>query len=183
MTPVDNSGIPASDELMKSGDDSSGLTLCTACAQITRDADVRLYTGMQNTDAFRTLFEYLLPKAKNMNYWKEDKQTEAEKPKRYSDMTMDEFPNVRKPGPQRKLKLEQELLLIMMRLHLALSVGDLAFRFAISDTFVSSILISWVKLMKCELSWLIKWPSKEQTKKVLPKCFEKYYSKVRCIPW
>ena len=181
VTPVDNSGIPASDELMKSGDDSSGLTLCTACAQITRDADVRLYTGMQNRDAFRTLFEYLLPKAKNMNYWKEDKQTEAEKPKRYSDMTMDESPNVRKPGPQRKLKLEQELLLIMLRLHLALSVGDLAFRFAISDTFVSSIFISWVKLMKCELSWLIKWPSKEQTKKVLPKCFEKYYSKVRCI--
>ena len=62
VTPVDNSGIPASDELMKSGDDSSGLTLCTACAQITRDADVRLCTGMQNTDAFRTLFEYLLPK-------------------------------------------------------------------------------------------------------------------------
>ena len=89
-------------------------------------------------------------------------------------MTMDESPNVRKPGPQRKLKLEQELLLIMMRLHLALSVGDLAFRFAISDSLVSSIFISWVKLMKCELSWLIKWPSKEQTKKVLPKCFEKY---------
>ena len=57
---------------------------------ITRDADVRLYTGMQNTDAFRTLFEYLLPKAKNMNYWKGDKQTEAEKPKRYSDVTIDQ---------------------------------------------------------------------------------------------
>ena len=96
-------------------------------------------------------------------------------------MTMDESPNVRKPGPQRKLKLEQELLLIMMRLHLALSVGDLAFRSAISDSLVGSIFISWVKLMKCELSWLIKQPSKEQTKKVLPKCFEKYYSKVRCI--
>ena len=124
---------------MRSGDDSPGLTLCTASAQITRDADVRRNTGMQNTDAFRTLFEYLLPIAKNMNYWKGDKQIEAEKPKGYSDMTMDESPNVRKPGPQRKLKLEQELLLIMMRLRLALSVGDLAFRFAISDTLVSSI--------------------------------------------
>ena len=40
VTPVDNSGIPASDELMRSGDDSPGLTLCTASAQITRDADV-----------------------------------------------------------------------------------------------------------------------------------------------
>ena len=51
VTQVDNSGIPASDEKMKSGDDSPGLTLCTASAQITRDADVRFYTGMQNTDA------------------------------------------------------------------------------------------------------------------------------------
>ena len=51
VTPVDNSGIPASDEMMKSGEDSPGLTLCTASAQITRDTDVRLYTGMQNTDA------------------------------------------------------------------------------------------------------------------------------------
>ena len=124
---------------MRSGDDSPGLTLCTASAQITRDADVRRNTGMQNTDAFRTLFEYLLPIAKNMNYWKGDKQIEAEKPKGYSDMTMDESPNISKHGPQRKLKLEQELLLIMMRLRLALSVGDLAFRFAISDTLVSSI--------------------------------------------
>ena len=54
-------------------------------------------------------------------------------------MTTDESPNISKPGPQRKLKLEQELLLIMIRLRLALSVGDLAFRFAISDTLVSSI--------------------------------------------
>lgn len=53
---------------MKSGDDSPGLKLCTASAQITRDADVRLYTGMQNTDAFRTLFEYLLPPPKIQNY-------------------------------------------------------------------------------------------------------------------
>ena len=181
VTPVDNSGIPASNELMKSGDDSQGLTLCTASAQIARDAGVRLYTGMQNTDAFRTLFEHLLPKAKNINYWKGDKQTEAEKPKKYSDMTMDKSPNVRKPDPQRKLKLEQELSLIMMRLCLALSVGDLTFQFAISETLVSSIFIFWLKLMKCELSWLIKWLSKEQTKKVLPKCFEKYNSKVRCI--
>ena len=32
--------------------------------------------------------------------------------------------------------------------------------------------------MTCELLQLIKWPSKEQTKKTLPKCFKKYYSKV-----
>ena len=148
-------------------------TLCTASAQITRDGDVRLYTGMQNTDALRILFEHLLPKAKNMTYWKGNKQTEAERQRRYTDMSTDESPNFEKSFPPRKLRLEQELLLVMMRLRLALSVGDLAFRFEISDTLCSSIFISWVKL--------IKWPSKKQTKKTLPKCFEKYYSKVRCI--
>ena len=81
----------------------------------------------------------------------------------------------------RKLNLEQELLLVMMWLRLALCVGDLAFRFSISDVLVSSIFTTWIKLMKHELSWLIIWPSKEQTRKTLPKCFKKYYSKVRCI--
>ena len=43
------------------------------------------------------------------------------------DATMSAF--VGKRGPPRKLTLEQELLLVMMRLRLALCVGDLAFRF------------------------------------------------------
>ena len=135
--------------------------------------DGKLSVSNPTPTLFLTPFEH-----SNSKSPKKRRQLEYQKE---TAMTMDESPNVGKPGPQRKLKLEQELLLIMMRLHLALSVGDLAFRFAISDSLVSSIFISWVKLMKCELSWLIKWPSKEQTKKVLPKCFEKYYSKVRCI--
>ena len=177
----DNNGDNRASDPMEIKSNSIEFTLCTASAQITRDGDVPLHTGIQNTDALRILFEHLLPKAKNMTYWKGNKQTEAERPRRYAGISIDESPTFWKPGPPRKLKLEQELLLVMMRLRLALSVGDLAFRFGISDTLCSSIFMSWVKLMKGELSWLIKWPSKEQTKKTLPKCFEKYYSKVRCI--
>ena len=48
---------------------------CTASEQITRESDVRLYTGFQNTEAFRTMFVFLHSKAAKMNYWKGDKQT------------------------------------------------------------------------------------------------------------
>ena len=81
-------------------------------------------------------------------------------------------PFLSKPGPSRKLRLEQELLIVMMRLRLALCVGDLAFRFDNSEALISSIFTRWIKLMNMEMSWLVAWPSREQTKKTLPKCFE-----------
>jgi hypothetical protein len=155
--------------------------LCTASAQITRENDVRLYTGFQSTAAFKTMFDFLSQKASNMTYWKGDKQTSTEKSSRYDNMDANLSAFVRKRGPPRKLTLEQELLLVMMRLRLALCVGDLAFRFKISESLVSSIFCTWIKMMSEELSWLIQWPSRSQIKKTLPACFKKNYSKVRCI--
>ena len=35
--------------------------------------------------------------------------------------------------------------------------------------------------MSAELSWLIQWPSRNEIRKTLPTCFQKNYSKVRCI--
>lgn len=102
-------------------------------------------------------------KALTMNNWKGDKQTFAEKPKRYTGLSK------KNKETQRKLRWEQDLLIVKMRLRCALSVGDLAFRFASSYVLVST---AWVKLMRMELSWLIAWPSREQTRKTLPKCFQ-----------
>ena len=98
---------------------------------------------------------------------------------RYS---MDDDPNLfLKPGPSRKLKLVLELLLVMMRLRLGLSVHDLACLFQITDSLVSSIFITWIKLMTLELSHLIVWPAKHVIKENLPLCFKKFYPHVRCI--
>ena len=90
-----------------------------------------------------------------MNYWKGDKQTSTEKSDGYESMdaTMSFFVSER--GPPRKLNMEQELMLVMMRLCLGISVGDLAFRFKISESLVSSIFCTWIKLMSAELSWLM----------------------------
>ena len=68
-----------------------------------------------------------------------------------------------------------------MCIRLALLTVDLGFRFHVSATTVSSIFITWVKLMSKELSVLIVWPSRQQVKKTLPSCFRKLYPKVRCI--
>ena len=68
-----------------------------------------------------------------------------------------------------------------MKLRLALWTVDLAFRFHVSTNSVSSIFITWIKLMSKELSVLIVWPSRQQVRKIPPSCFVKLYPKVRCI--
>ena len=68
-----------------------------------------------------------------------------------------------------------------MRLHVGLTVHDLAFRFQISTSTVSSIFSTWIRWMRLELAHLIIWPSKQVTRAHLPKCFQKHYPKVWCI--
>ena len=86
-----------------------------------------------------------------------------------------------RPGPERKLRLEQEFLFTLLKLRLALLTIYLGFRFHVSATTVSSIFITWVKLMSKERSLLIVWPSRQQVNNTLPTCFKKLYPNVRCI--
>ena len=92
--------------------------------QLTRESDVRFYTGLPSTEAFRCLFDYLLPKARNMQYWRGSKQTEKERPK---DLTpFQQFAGGRgsRTGTPRKLRLEEEFPLTLMKLRLALLLED-----------------------------------------------------------
>ncbi|XP_004211379.2 uncharacterized protein LOC101235502 [Hydra vulgaris] len=90
------------------------------------------------------------------------------------------FP-MRKSGPKRKISLEQEFLLVMMRLRLGLLIEDLAFRFCISAGTVSQIIITWVILLSKELDNLILWPSRNTIRATMPNCFKRLYPKVRTI--
>ena len=164
----------------ESEDKHKTVNLCLKSIQITKDGDVHFYTGLQNTDMFGLLFEHLQVKAANMQYWKGGKQTEKETPMRYSAAS-EYHSTLSRPGPDRKLPLEHEFFLVMMRLRLGLLTHDLALRFGISDTLVSSIFFTWIRLMRLELSCLIIWPPKEIVRANLPDCFMKYYPKVRCI--
>jgi hypothetical protein len=113
-----------------------------------------------------------------MQYWRGAKQTQKEQVKNPS--TFKEFAgrsDCRK-GPPRKLSLEQEFLLTLMKLRLALLLEDLSFRFGISTGTTSSVLVTWIKLCSKELSVLIIWPTSAQIKGTLPSCFRKLYPKV-----
>ena len=45
---------------------------------ITRECDIRFYTGLINKDLFRTLFEFFQLKASTMTYWDGNKKTLSE---------------------------------------------------------------------------------------------------------
>ena len=86
-----------------------------------------------------------------------------------------------KSGSVRKLTLEKEFLLALMRLRLSLLVEDLAFRFCVSAGKVSQIVITWVILLSKELKSLIIWPSWGKIRSTLPDCFKRLYPNVRTI--
>ena len=164
-----------------SSENDPSVTAPRCFEQITRESDVKFFTGRPSTEAFRCLLEYLLPKAKIMQYWRGAKQTQKEYRKEPSASQQYAGRSDTRVGPLRKLSLEQELLLPLMKLRLALLLEYLAFRFEISTGTTSSILVTWIKLCSKELSVLIIWPTRGQIKKTLPNCFRKLYPKVRCI--
>lgn len=79
------------------------------------------------------------------------------------------------------LKIEDHLLLILMKLRLGLSNRDLAYRFSVFESTVSKILRSWLPVMTIVLKSLIKWPSKGAVLKNMPKSFRRHFKRCRCI--
>ena len=88
---------------------------------------------------------------------------------------------INKADRKRKLTLEQEFLLVLMKLRLSLLTKDLAFRFQVSPSLVSRIFTTWIKLMAKELAVLTIWPSSQQVRVTLPESFKRLYPKTRTI--
>ena len=91
--------------------------------QLTREHDVRFYTGLPSSSAFRLLFGQLSAIAREMHYWT------GETSHIMASMVI---------RTARALTLEQELFLCLIRLRQGFPVQDLAFRFPISQSHVKS---------------------------------------------
>ena len=76
-----------------------------------------------------------------------------------------------------KLTKKETFIMILMRLRLGLLKEDLAYRFGISQPFVSRILHKWLPILATRLSFLVTWPRREEPRKTLPACFRESFPK------
>ena len=85
------------------------------------------------------------------------------------------------PGAARSLSLLDECFLVLVRLRLGLLERDLADRFGISESTVSRICKSSMRLLRLELEPLMNWPHKEQIVDFMPAIFKAKYPDVVVI--
>ncbi|XP_065681498.1 uncharacterized protein LOC101235272 [Hydra vulgaris] len=118
------------------------------------DKYVSVYTGLQNAKLFEWLHKHINGEAKKLHYYL---QTTNQKHR-----------------INRKVNTKNAMFLVLVKLRLALTDNDLAFRFKISQFLVSNILNTWIPFMSSVLQKFIYWPTREETKNAYPKCFEKF---------
>ena len=125
---------------------------------ICQEFNIRFFTGFKNAEQFKAIFDHVKEKAAVMTYWDGIKKTVSNKKGlspyekldniiQYVDFDDNKFEidyESVKPGPSRKLSLEQEYLLTLIKLRLGLMILDLAFHFQISQGKVSQIFITWI---------------------------------------
>jgi hypothetical protein len=74
----------------------------------------------------------------------------------------------------RKLRLEDELFLVLVRLRLGLLLTDLEHRFKISTSRISKIFSVWIRFMKSCLNEIVFLPKLDVLKQKIPSCFQKF---------
>ena len=75
----------------------------------------------------------------------------------------------------------QQLIMTIMRLRLNLSVQDLAYRFGIHASTVSRVFQSCVHTMFASMTFLVRWPEREELRLTLPACFKEKFSSCAVI--
>ena len=184
----------SSEEPGNADDEESSIILPVSMKleQLNREFDIRFCTGLESVETFKAIFDHLHPRSRLMKYWEGPKRTLQKQTSVGYQQRIDQILSssvyaegdilpINRKGPERKLSLEQEYLLVLVRLRLGLFVKDLAFRFQTSATRVSQIWITWIKLLSKELRNLIIWPSKGQIFATLPDAFKRLYPKVRTV--
>ena len=118
------------------------------------------YTGIPDSETFEALFDEIKDDAENQTT-----RNEASK----------------EQGRPRQLRLIDEIFLVLMRLRLGLFLEDLADRFYISTSSCCVIFNKWVDYLETQLSFLIKWPSKQAVNDFMPQQFRDKYPNCRVI--
>lgn len=126
----------------------------------------RFYTGL-TVPQFNHLFNSLGESVHTLKYWLGKKTSNRKR---------------RKRNVEKKVSAKNQLLLTLMKLRQKFPNQDLAYRFDVSPSTISSIVITWIQfLYKMTMPlWDRMFPSKELIQEHLPACF-KTFRNVRII--
>ncbi|XP_031560763.1 uncharacterized protein LOC116296808 [Actinia tenebrosa] len=128
------------------------------------DKDIEFYTGLPDYSTLLLCFNLVEDSAQRMSYINHDKKQ-----------------SVNKLGRLRILTLFQEFVMVLMRIRLGLFEKDLAHRFLISDSSVSLIVRTWLRLLRSEFEPLINLPPRDVITLHSPKQFKELFPKVAII--
>ena len=135
---------------------------------LNNDESVKFYTGIPSLTCLMMIFNLLKPFAEKLKYWDKNKGTEVSYQK---DSTK------KKPGKQRLLTIMEEFIITLVRLRLGLLSRHLTDIFGVSEGTLSKVFTTWICfLSKVFRDILLKWSSKEDIKKTLPRSFCKFPS-------
>ena len=138
---------------------------------------IKVYTGCPTAKVFPFIVDRIRSKHRKVCYFK---GRDSYKAKSYQ-LSPSKDLSRKKPGPSRKLTLEDEILLTLMRIRLDSPVEDLAFRFGISAGHASNICTTFIVLLARELEPLIYWPTPEETLSFKHPHFSGEFNKVEGI--
>ena len=107
-----NDDSEETDEELETSTDCIGLYRTVSVPmqfeQLTKELEDKVYTGLSSPKIFQFLFDHLSEKARSMQYWRGGKQTTKEAPQPPSAFELATGFAKGRPGPERKLRLEQE---------------------------------------------------------------------------
>ncbi|CAC5392815.1 unnamed protein product [Mytilus coruscus] len=131
-------------------------------------AKFKFYTGL-TVPQFMCLLGYLGPSVNKLVYWNNDCDVPDRSPKK-------------RPGPKQKMTPMNKLFMTLIRIRQGLLLEDLSYRFGVSKTTVSRVVLTWIQFLYIRLSALRTkmFPDRSKIRKHLPKSFKKYKN-IRCI--
>lgn len=129
---------------------------------------IHFYTGFDDYRILEICYMVLGASVNHLTYWNPGK-------------SLPHTPSPAKGRPTRCLTPFNEFFLVLCRLRLGLLELDLAYRFAISQSTVSRICVTWINLMYCKFKEIEIWPCRAQIDHFMPRSFKESYPSTRCI--
>ncbi len=128
-------------------------------------SQLSFYTGFSSYEALKACYNFLGPAVNHLIY----------------DSSKEDIELGGRRCKARCLCPEDEFFLVLVRLRLGLMEKDLAYRFKISQSTVSRIIVTWINFLYLKFKEIPLWPPKELVACNMPKQFKKLYPTTRVI--